>query len=99
MAYRRPLPTTPSTLADVLHEDTCLGMVWRQATTGCMRGEAGSPFQVGHLGEAPLGGGLRAIPDGLPAATHNTKHPGGRVTCGYMSGHGLAAGHSRVHAW
>ncbi len=57
MAYR-PLNTKPSTLADVSHVDTCLGMVLRQETAGCMRGEARNRFRVGHLGGASLGGGV-----------------------------------------
>ncbi len=64
-----------------------------------MCGEAGSPFRVGHLGGVPLGGGLPAIPDGLPAAPHKAKHPVGRVTYRYLYGHGLVAGRGRVHVW
>ncbi len=43
--------------------------------------------------------GLRAPPDGLPAAPHHVDHPGGFTTYIYTSGHGLVVAHSRVHGW
>ncbi len=66
---------------------------------GRRRGEAESPFWVGHQRGAPLGGGVAGYTYGLPAAPHNANHPGGRVLYSYMPGHVLVVVHSRVHAW
>ncbi len=56
----RLLPATPASLTDASHIDTCLVMVWRQCAAECMRGDAVSPFQVGHLDRTPLCDGLVA---------------------------------------
>ncbi len=96
------LPTPPRMHPAVGHHQTMpRHVLYVTLPSGCLAlcGAAGRPSDTACNPLCTAQGSPTQIPDGLAAATHSAEHPGGRVTWGYMSGHGLAAGHSQVHAW